>query len=471
MNASDDITPASYGTDGVAPPILPVATHHSSQLSVFFEWAGILPLAIYLAGTGFSHRLVGRTALAGFITVSLFPRLGVLESIAAFLREGADFVDRASSISELRRTVWDANFGSVFPCANGAASDILARHVIRSAREVAIPQDLAELTRAYELGIADGGVTEEEDGSTKNEEKKKSVAVAPFRRYQTLYIIDCTINAERRKGVRAALSASWLPNLVEVVVLLLLLGACAVAALFGLYGTAAAILLSAVFRATRSYIQVITPPGYMENNEPNQVDGCMLAAIHENASTWYLYRGSRAVVDGLLNKPMILDITARPNTMLAFTLRALAVFQIVTMTYVAAQKGWDGVGLLVLIVVAWTLDYVLYNDDKLADGWLRRENVSMKAWKCRFSGRTAMLGSIQVLKTSNVASWMDQILAPSDRREAWLRSLLLDRLDFEAPEKALTEKEVEERKWVKNNWLLTRAAVTAIRDALGEGSA
>ncbi|KAL7817958.1 hypothetical protein V8C44DRAFT_319724 [Trichoderma aethiopicum] len=464
MNAS-----ASWGTDGVPPPILPVATSHSSQLSIFFEWAGILPLAIYLAGTGFSHRLVGQTALAGFITVSLFPRLGVLESVAAFLREGADFLDRASSISELKRTVWDANFGSVFPCANGAASDILARHVIRSAREIEIPQDLAELTRAYELGHAEPPVVEEKDGSVKSE-KKETVAVAPFRRFQNLYIIDCTINAEQRKGVRAALSASWLSTLVEVVLLLLLLGACAVAALFGLYGTAAAILLSAVFRVARSYITVITPPGYLENNEPNQVDGCMLAAIHENASTWYLYRGSRAVVDGLLNKPMILDITARPNAMLALTLRALAVLQIVTMTYVAAQKGWDGVGLLVLIVMAWTLDYALYNDDKLAAGWLKRENVSMKAWKCRFSGRTAMLGSIQMLKTSTVASWMDQILAPSDRRSVWLQMLRLDRLEFDAS-KEVTREEEDNRRWIQNNWLLTRAAVAAIRSALGEGLA
>ncbi|KAL6874817.1 hypothetical protein J3F83DRAFT_519664 [Trichoderma novae-zelandiae] len=468
MNASNN-TPASYGTDGVAPPVLPVGTAHS----IIFEWAGILPLAIYLAGTGLSHRLVGQTALAGSISVSLFPRLGVLHGIAAFLHEGADFLDRASSISELRRTVWDANFGSVFPCANGAASDILTRHVVRSAREIGIPQDLAELTRAYELGLRDGAITEEDDGSTKNE-KKTAVAVPPFRRFQTLYIVDCTINAERREGVRAALSATWPSTLIEAVFILGLLGACAVAALFGLYGTAAAILLSAVFRAARSYIKVITPPGYLENNEPGQVDGCMLAAIHENASTWYLYRGSRAVVDGLLNKPMILGITARPTTVLALMLRTLAVFQIITMTYVAAQKGWDGVGLLVLIVVAWTLDYVLYNDDKLAADWLAREHVTMKAWRCQFSGRTAMLGSIQMLKTSAVASWMDQILAPSDRRAAWLEMLLLDRPDFDTPEKQSTKKEEEEeddRKWVKNNWLLSRAAFTAIRHAMGEGAA
>ncbi|TFA99587.1 hypothetical protein CCMA1212_008470 [Trichoderma ghanense] len=466
MNASAN-TPG-WGTDGVNPPFLPVATSDTS-LSILFEWAGVLPLAIYLAGTGLSHRLVGQTALAGFITVSLFPRLGVLDHIAAFLREGADFLDRASSISELRRTVWDANFGSVFPCANGAASDILARHVIRGAREIEIPQDLAELTRAYELGLGDGAVTEEDDGSTKSE-KRKDVAVPPFRRYQTLYIIDCTINAERRRGVRAAFSASWLSTLVEAVVLLVLLGACAVTVLFGLYGTAAAILLGAVFRAARSCIRAVTPPGYLENNEPNQVDGCMLAAIHENASTWYLYRGSRAVVDGLLNKAMILDITARPNTVLAFTLRALAVLQIITMTYVAAQKGWDGVGLLVLIVVAWTLDYILYNDDRLAAGWLRREHVCMKAWKCRFSGRTAMLGCIQMLKTSAVSSWMDQILASSERRAAWLQMLQLDRPEFDATEE-LSQKGEDDQRWAKNNWLLTRAAVTAIRNAMGEGAA
>ncbi|PTB68391.1 hypothetical protein BBK36DRAFT_1114246 [Trichoderma citrinoviride] len=466
MNASGD-PPASWGTDGVAPPILPVS---KVTTSIFFEWVGILPLAIYLAGSGLSHRLVGQTALASFISVSLFPRLGVLDSVAEFIRESSDFLDRASSISELRRTVWDANFGSVFPCANGAASDILARHVIRGAREVEIPQDLAKLTRAYEDGLADGAVSEEEDGSTKNE-KEKGAAVSPFRRFQTLYIIDCTVDAERRKGVRATISGTWLSTLGEGVFLLILLGAGAVTVLFGLYGTAAAILLSAVFRTARSYIKVITPPGYLENNEPNQVDGCMLAAIHENASTWYLYRGSRAVVDGLLNKPMILDITARPNRMLALTLRALSAFQILTMTYVAAQKGWDGVGLLVLIVVAWTLDCVLYNDDKLAAGWLQRENVTMKAWRCQFSGRTAMLGSIQMLKTSTVASWMDQILAPSERRAKWLEMLSLDRPDFDTRGRELTDKEEGELKWVKNNWLLTRAAVDAIRNAMGENAA
>ncbi|KAJ4861155.1 hypothetical protein T069G_06143 [Trichoderma breve] len=146
------------------------------------------------------------------------------------------------------------------------------------------------------------------------------------------------------------------------------------------------------------------------------------------------------------------------------------------MTYVAAQKGWDGVGLLVLIAVAWTLDYALYRDDRLAATWLRREGVSMKAWKCQFSGRTPMLGAIQLLKSNTVSSWMNQILAPSKRREAWLEMLQLGMLqsdcpDFETLESKHTLTGEIDQSWVRNNWLLTHAAVKAIRVATGEGTA
>ncbi|KAK1246308.1 hypothetical protein MKX08_000110 [Trichoderma sp. CBMAI-0020] len=472
--SSPNNSPPSYGTDGAAPPVLPIV---ASQLQIIFEWVGLLPLVIYLAGTGLSHRLVGQTALAGFISVSLFPRLGVLDSVAAFLREGADFLDRASSISELRRTVWDASFGSVFPCANGAASDILTKHVIRTADDIEIPDNLAELADAYAAGPnTDGGQGEDADSEGVEDDAKRdaktAVSGSQFRRYQTLYILDCTVDAGKRNVKKPGPSATWSSIFFETLFLLGLLGCCAVAVLFGLYGTAAAIIISAVFRVTRLSINVVTPPGYLENNEPGQVGGYMLVALHENSSTWYLYRGSRAVIDGLLNKPMILGITARPNTAVALTLRALALLQLITMTYVAAQKGWDGVGLLALIVVAWTLDYVLYNDDKLAATWLKREHVTMKAWRCQFSGRTAMLGAIQLLKDGAVSSWMDQILAPSDRREAWLKSLPLDRPDFNMSESkdTLKEKEEDNQRWVKNNWLLTRAAVNAIRICTGEGA-
>jgi hypothetical protein len=86
---------------------------------------------------------VGQTALAGFIGVSLFPRLGVLDSIADFLQQGADFLDRVSSVSEVRRTIWDANWSSVFPCANGFVGDILYAHALRGIQLVDIPEEVA----------------------------------------------------------------------------------------------------------------------------------------------------------------------------------------------------------------------------------------------------------------------------------------------------------------------------------------
>ncbi|PNP53230.1 hypothetical protein THARTR1_06247 [Trichoderma harzianum] len=462
--------PASYGTDGANPPVLPVA---ASQLQILFEWVGLLPLAIYLSGSGLSHWLVGQTSLAGFIGVSLFPRLGILGSLAAFLHEGADFLDRASSVSELRHTVWDANWGSVFPCANGAASDILTRYVIPKARDIEIPNDLAALIAANELDRnpengKPNAVTAEASNDSKGH-TNEDAGGSQFRRFQTLYILDCTIDAAKRKTNK--LSTTWLFSLLEVLFILSLLGACVSTILLGLYGTAAAILISIAFRVARQCIKVITPPRYLESNEANHADACMLTALHENSSTWYLFRGSRAVVDGLVNKPMVLGITARHKTALALALRGLAVLQLLTMTYVAAQKGWDGVGLLVLIAVARTLDYALYSDDRLAATWLRRECVGMKAWKCQFSGRTPMLGTIQLLKSNTISSWMNQILAPSERREAWLEMLQLDCPDFETLESKHTLTGENDQSWVRNNWLLTRAAVKAIRVATGEGNA
>jgi hypothetical protein len=149
----------------------------------------------------------------------------------------------------------------------------------------------------------------------------------------------------------------------------------------------------------------------------------MLVAIHENASTWYLYMGSRGIIDALLNKPMIESIQSSLGSWLAFALRALAILQLVTMTYVAAQRGWDGVGFLALVVVAWVFDYFFYSDGRIAAQWLKDQGVGIKAHSFRFTGRTPMIGAIQVLKETPVTAWMDGILAPSGRRAVWLAEL------------------------------------------------
>ncbi|KAM0666495.1 hypothetical protein ACQRIU_004350 [Beauveria bassiana] len=504
--------PASYGTNHLDPPALRIA---SSPLGMLFERVALIPLAIYLAQAGTSHPLVGRMAfvgrmaLAGTIPASLFPRLGVLGGIASLLRKGAaDYLDRASSVSELHRTVRDAGWGSVFPCANGAASDILTQHAVRTAVDIPIPTDLGELVPKYINQEIQAAEQSKNRGAAVIASEVKSAvedgARGPgVRRPQTLYIIDCTIDEKRRQAhaFRASPQAAMWETVVEAAVLLALVGTTAIVILLGLYGTAAALLVSTIFRVSCLLIQVERPQGYLTSNEPDQNDACMLVEIHENANTWYLYTGSRGVVDWLLNKSMISKVTSRgggydTNAATAETtallLHTLAVLQLGSMTYVATQKGWDAFGLLAIVLCASLLDHVLYSDGRLAQRWLRAEHVEMKAYACQFSGRVPMIGVIQTRRkgaatSGSPTSWMDQIIAPSERRDVWLRKLRrsasassftaeaaaatgqTEQRPFWVAEdgQATTEKEKNDRIWVQNNFVLTRAAAEAIDTHMG----
>lgn len=95
-------SPTSFGVIGAKPPVLSTV---SSQYSIIFEWAALLPLVIYLSSSRPPHRLVGQTALTGYVPVVLFPRLGVIATIADFLQQGQEFLDRASSSNDLQGKV------------------------------------------------------------------------------------------------------------------------------------------------------------------------------------------------------------------------------------------------------------------------------------------------------------------------------------------------------------------------------
>ncbi|OAA66148.1 hypothetical protein ISF_03986 [Cordyceps fumosorosea ARSEF 2679] len=488
--------PASFGTNRLDPPVIGVA---SSSASVIFEWVALVPLTIYLAQAGLSHRLVGRTALAGRVVASLFPRLGVLDGIATLLRQGPDYLDRASSVSELHRTVWHVDFGSIFPCANGAASMILTKHAIRTAVKIPIRINLRELLPEYvikdDMAAEDEASTFPRETTTNSNNNANSKG---FSRPQTLYILDCTIDEiGKPDGTSKAgrLIQRHLQAATEAAVLLSLLGLCAPMILMGLYGTTMAFLISAAFRVLRLTIQVTRPDGYLQSNEPSQNRACMLAAVHENASTWYLYVGERGVVDWLLNKSLLGRVDA--SAPIAALLRALAALQLATMTYVAAQKGWDGVGLLVLVLAAWLLDAVAYSDDRLAKRWLRAEGVGIRAFACEFSGRVPMVGAVLALREGRVTSWMDGILAPATRRDLWLEKLMQSYASTPGSEsstasssvgssanrnvcpsvtqvtrqklvwgpkdgKVAADADKEDRRWVERNFALVRAAVDDI---------
>ncbi|KAJ3454417.1 hypothetical protein MRS44_018311 [Fusarium solani] len=423
---SSQNSPASFGAIGVEPPVLSVA---SSPASIVFEWVALLPLAIYLASSRLPHRLVGHTSLTGHVPIALFPRLGVLGTIAEFLQQGQDFFDRASSVNDLRRKVWDVNWGSIFPCANGAVAAILSAHALRGVKAQKVPEDVHQIPSL-------------------NESFRPLKPDSPFRRYQKLNVLHFTEIAENVSHSRCLWNG--FPMALEVLLLIGLLGISIVCFLFGVYGTAAAVLLAVLLRIGRHLMVIERPSGYLRNNEGDQA-GCMLVSLHENASTWDLYVGSRGVIDTILNKTMVQDVKSPLGVWHAYGLRLLEGLQILIMTYAAAQRGWDGVALLSLVVVAWAIDSIACNNDRIAAQWLKQEGVRVDATTLEFSGRTPMIGTIQALGNQRSTTWMDGILTPSNRRDVWLRKLACQDVD-PSFEKDLS---ISDKEWVDLNEKLT----------------
>lgn len=448
---ASEIPPTSYGATGAEPPVLPVT---SFDISLIFEWAALLPVAIYLASSRLPHQLVGQTALAGYIPIALFPRIGVLGTITDFLHQGQEFLDRASSVNDLRRTVWDVNWGSVFPCANGAVAAIIGAHVLRDVKVQMVPEEVDMVEKQTGFEPQDSPQPKSPIGGCALIKKSDT----SFRRYQKLHILRFSESTGRNRRTNRRLSSvGGLPIIFEVLVLVGLLGASIVCFLFGLYGAGTALVIAILFRISRQLIRIERPKGYLCNNE-GSLPGCMLVSLHENASSWYLYIGSRGVIDTMLNKTMIQNIDSPLGNWQAHGLQILAGLQLAVMTYVAAQKGWDGIALLALVVFAWVFDLVVYTDGRIAALWLRREGVQVEAMTLQFSGRASMIGTIQVLGNQKVTSWMDGILAPSNRRNAWLRRLAYQDLEPEI-EQSLTE---NDKTWIDRNERLTRMAESMI---------
>lgn len=168
---------------------------------------------------------------------------------------------------------------------------------------------------------------------------------AGFRRSETLHVI---------KLGRGAANMSWRSKVdsfmesrpADMLCILVLLALATLLCLLGAYGTAVIVLSRATSRIACHCLPIERPPGYLVNNEIH--DACMLTATHENASSWFLYTGDRVIVDWLLNKTMI---SVRPSsTALYHYFRFSHLLQLFVMTYVAAQKGWDGVCLFCLMV-------------------------------------------------------------------------------------------------------------------------
>ncbi|KAI9150826.1 hypothetical protein HJFPF1_10603 [Paramyrothecium foliicola] len=415
--------------------------------NIVAEWAAILPLVCHLASQRDDYITTGDVALMGRLSVGIFPRLGTLSGFARLLRGGSKYLDYASTKGGSSRTVWDVNWGSVFPCANGAAIAAISKFL--AARNTKTPQRMPEtLSRSAlvanleKISIQDKEEAAHEIAAShigRTSSSNKTQEDEPIRRYQSLKVYQFYYRQRKpsRKQRIIRLNRSRVARLIRLIISI---GLAVVLSLWGCFGTAATILCNSISAIAVQSVTLRRPSGYLRNNENH--DACMLVAAHENATEWHLYIGDRGIVDTVLNKPMFVIPEVKSTERVAKLLWFANLVQLGAMTFVAAQKGWDGVCLVTLLAIHWLCSSYL-GGSKLVEDWLQEEGVDAKVETFEFGGRTAMLGAIQLMSNNPTANWMDRILVPHPRRAVWLRNLQ------GKPESGVSELEAHDVGWVK----------------------
>lgn len=413
--------------------------------AIIAQWAALIPLATHLASRQHSHQLLGELALTGNLSISLFPKLGVLREISNLLSDSFEFFDRASSKGSETSVVRDVDWGSIFPCANGAARSMVTKYALkRAGRPIIIPDKpqysakesaANAVTRSGEQSSAEKSPnhyrssapiptasTQSPEGSVSGQSstqalKNQITNPSPFRRYQTLHIIQL-----HRKVIKPSLGYRMRQvanrSSVRLSALIFLVAGSIVLFLFGSYGTAVIVLCATISQGISESLKIRRPPGYLGNIEAPLNGGCMLSSAHDNCSNWYLYVGDRGVVDYLLNKPMVIIPSCPP--LFLYWYRFAHYVHLLAMTYVAAQQGWDGVCLVVAMAVAYILRLPL-GDEQMVRRWFDAEGIEVKARKFQFTGRTALVLAVLKFSKTRVTSWMDALVYPSPRREALLK--------------------------------------------------
>ncbi|OQE39165.1 hypothetical protein PENCOP_c007G01750 [Penicillium coprophilum] len=413
--------------------LVPTYVPMPSVPEIISEWASLIPLACHLASPQDDYFTSGDVSLHGRISLIIFPRLGTFWGLARLFCKGSNYFDYASVRGGSARTVWDVNWGSEFPCANGAASAAIEEFALGRLR------DKTGVIPKLSLPISDSNIaprsseTLHNNGSTEAQKLRQQILhVYQFRFCQPRRSLQFKINNFMNSGIANGLIFAII---------------CGIAVTFGLvgaYGSAALIMITAISRLVAWAMVIHRSPGYLSNNEKHN-DACMLTASHVNATEWSLYTGDRAIVDTLLNKPMISLPEGKQAQLAARWFYFAHGLQLAAITYVAAQKGWDGICLVCILFVENFYHWVLCGDGKAAS-WLAREGIEVNVKSYEFGWRTAMLGCIQRFSGSKVTRWMDPIVVPHVRRDAFLELIQGNRLE-ESIEVQLDEHDVN---WINN---------------------
>lgn len=399
---------------------------------IISEWAGIIPLVVHLASYKDDFTIVGDVCLLGTLPFGLVPRLGTLSGFSKLLVRGREFLEQAAPKGGSSRTVWDVRWGSVFPAANGAASTAVLNLLVCHGK-------LSPIKMPGVAGYAESGTTSATQStltSTMVSSKSSTVTESPspcpsqpkqaspsvqhrYSRSQHLHVIRYD-RSSKSKSLKGDLRRLRLNKGYKICVSIVLAAIASFLCLCGMYGTAAVLVMSSISRLVCLAVRIHRPPDYLLNNENH--DAYFLMATHQNALEWYLHIGDRSIVDTILNKPMLEIPINTTNILAARWFRFANLLQLMAMTFTAAHKGWDGIGLILLValdrIIRWQL-----SGNALSLSWLEGEGIRVEGKSFEFSGRSMLLGALQLHSKSKVTTWMDGILARHPRREAFLERL------------------------------------------------
>lgn len=437
------------------------------------EWSALIPLVIHLASYRHAHQLAGQVALLGRVSISIFPKLGVLIGISKLIESGPEFLDTASILGKSSRQVWDIKWGSRFFSANGAASNILAEWVLERGGHVSrIPEGIPSTilartgTRITESTVFPPPSPQAKPKSTifadelpKLKTTGTTISGPSFRRYQTCHVMHFS-KTEPMISWRSRVDSVLQSLVYAILAFVLKLGIVIVLCLFGIYGTSATLLVGAASQLISRTITVQRPSGFLENNEVH--DACMLVAAHQNASTWYLFVGDRGIVDSVLNKTMV---QIPPQKHKAWWFMQAHRIQLLAMTFAASQKGWDGISLLILLIVS-SICKVRTQNSSLARMFCKANGIAIKQESFEFSGRSCMLGAIQKAGGGASWTWMDDILVPCERRDVWAQGLSSTDGGMSTFEEQMGKLSAFDRGWVLVNKQLSENAFGIIKNAV-----
>lgn len=164
----------------------------------------------------------------------------------------------------------------------------------------------------------------------------------------------------------------------------------------------------------------------------------VLAAYHMNDTNWKVFFGESAVVNSLLNWPLLRRKHREPHWALVLALRALIFCQWALAVGAAAKQGWDAYLITFWIMFCIPMQMSVFSSEDCVRNWLESSTkVCLERSRITVSSRRALINAVIALNPDTFPEhvemeaqgverldyaamlWVDAILKPGPGRAQW----------------------------------------------------